>query len=331
MNKTNKSSIKTLMIICLLCFIFFSYTNKVLGVVKPTNNFYVNDYANLLDEETEKYIIESNIKLNELTGAQIVIVTVESLEGDSLEEYANKLFREFGIGDKDKNNGLLLLLALEERQFRVEVGYGLEGILPDAKTGRIQDEYIIPYLKKDDWNNGIKNGFSAILKEICNEYNLNIELQEPNKIQKNPNIIYIFEAIVLLPEGIFFGIVIRAMLKKQSGRLMPISIFMLYFTSSIFKVIVTDFISFITGIIVFVVGIIIGWNIQKFILNNKGRTIYRWRLWRTIFLRRRRLFRRRLWWRFIWRLFWRRLFWWRRFFRRRRKFKKLLKIAKVYN
>ena len=152
-------------------------TISSLAVVSPTPDFYVNDYADLLDKETEEYIINANKSLYSQTGAQIVVVTIPSLEGSSLEDYATELFRNFGIGDKTKNNGILLLLALEERQFRVEVGYGLEGILPDAKTGRIQDEYIIPYLKKNDWNDGIKNGFSAFLEIVANEYNVEVGAQ----------------------------------------------------------------------------------------------------------------------------------------------------------
>ena len=65
-------------------------------------------------------------------------------------------------------------MALEERQFRVEVGYGLEGILPDGKTGRFQDEYIIPYLKNNNWDEGIKNGYDAFYKEIVTLNNLNV-------------------------------------------------------------------------------------------------------------------------------------------------------------
>ena len=148
------------------------------SVVNPTSDFYVNDYANILDRETKNYIISTNKSLYSQTGAQIVVVTVQNLGGQSLEEYSTELFRKFGIGDKNKNNGVLLLLALEERQFRIEVGYGLEGILPDGKTGRIQDEYIIPYLKQNDWNNGIKNGFSAILQEVTNEYNVEVGAEE---------------------------------------------------------------------------------------------------------------------------------------------------------
>ena len=87
---------------------------SVLGLVKPTNQFYVNDYANIIDSEVEEYIMSRSVSLANETGAQTVVVTVPSLEGENLEKYATDLFRSFGIGDKEKNNGLLLLLALEE-------------------------------------------------------------------------------------------------------------------------------------------------------------------------------------------------------------------------
>ena len=142
------------------------------ALVKPTNDFYVNDYADILDNDVEQYIMQRSVDLEKQTDAQIVVVTVKNLEGMSLEDYATKLFRSFGIGDKDKNNGLLLLLALEERQFRVEVGYGLEGVLPDGLTGRYQDQYIIPYLKNNDWNTGVKTGYTAFYKKLCDYYEI---------------------------------------------------------------------------------------------------------------------------------------------------------------
>lgn len=147
--------------------------------VEPTNNFYVNDYANILSSETESYIMEHSVSLAQQTKAQIVIVTVPNLDGASLEEYATALFRKFGIGDKEEDNGLLLLLALEERQMRVEVGYGLEGILPDGKTGRFQDNYMIPYFKEDNFDEGILNGYKAFFGEIANYYNYNGEVDKP--------------------------------------------------------------------------------------------------------------------------------------------------------
>lgn len=163
----------------IIIFLFFLFPNVCLAVVSPTKEFYINDYANILSDTTEEYILQRSLALNEADGTQIVVVTVSDLDGMSLEEYANELFNSFEIGDKDKNNGLLLLLALEERAFRVEVGDGLAGILPDGKTGRFQDDYIIPYLKEDDWDNGIKNGYDAFYSEIVEVNNLNVDYSRP--------------------------------------------------------------------------------------------------------------------------------------------------------
>ena len=169
LNKKIKLIISFVIIILILNLASTSY-----GIVSKTSEFYVNDSANLIDANNEDYIINMNKKKKKKTGAQIVVVTVENLEGEAIEEYATELFREYGIGDKEKNNGVLLLCALEEREFRIEVGYGLEGVLTDGKTGRIQDEYIIPYLRENNFNEGITNGFNAVLKEVENEYGIRI-------------------------------------------------------------------------------------------------------------------------------------------------------------
>ena len=182
LNKKNLVT-KILVVFIIILSIFINSSNAT--TVSPTTDFYVNDYAKLLNDETKNYIISTNKSLYNQTGSQIVVVTVPSLNGNSLEEYATELFRNFGIGSKDKNNGVLLLLALEERQFRIEVGYGLEGILPDAKTGRIQDEYIIPYLKEDNWNDGIKNGYSAVLNIVAEEYNVSVGAEEAIEVPDN--------------------------------------------------------------------------------------------------------------------------------------------------
>lgn len=144
------------------------------AVVSPDDVFYVYDGAQVLSEETEQYILNTNRELEGKTGAQIVVVTISSLEGRSLEEYATELFRQWGIGDSEKNNGVLLLCAVGDRQFRVEVGYGLEGDLPDGKTGRMQDAYIIPLLQEDQFDAGIKNGYSAFLQAVAEAYDVSI-------------------------------------------------------------------------------------------------------------------------------------------------------------
>lgn len=166
---SSKRGLCTLLILCLLLPLL-TLSAAARDIPNPTPRFYVNDFANLLDAETKDHIVSTNVQLYKQTGAQVVVVTLPSLEGDNLEEYATALFRQYGIGSQEKNNGVLLLLALEDRAFRIEVGYGLEGALNDAKTGRIQDDYIIPYLKDDKWNEGIRNGFDAIIQEVNAEY-----------------------------------------------------------------------------------------------------------------------------------------------------------------
>ena len=170
---------KKILKVLLVCLIVF--TNHVFAI-EPTQEFYINDYANILSEDTEDYIQTNSVSLANATTAQIVVVTVPSLNGVSLEEYSTNLFRQFGIGDKEKNNGLLILIALEERKSRIEVGYGLEGVLPDGKTGRIQDEYMIPYFKDNNFDEGILNGYKALFKEVASEYNYDAKNKTQNRI-----------------------------------------------------------------------------------------------------------------------------------------------------
>ncbi len=203
-------------------------TNSI-AVVSPTSDFYVNDYAKLLNESTKDYIISTNKSLYNQTGSQIVVVTVPSLDGDSLEEYATELFRNFGIGDKSKNNGVLLLLALQERQFRIEVGYGLEGVLTDGKTGRIQDEYIIPYLKQNNWNEGIKNGFSAILDEVSKEYNVEVGVENAVAIKTTKtNLLIMYIPFFSFIIGIILG---RLKRSKVLSKNVTVVFSVLYFIS----------------------------------------------------------------------------------------------------
>ncbi len=157
------------------------------SALEPTEEFYVNDFANILSDETESYIIKQSNAMYHVDGTQIVVVTVPSLDGEILEEFSLDLARSFGIGDDEADNGLLLLLALEERMFRVEVGYGLEGVLNDAKTGRFQDDYMIPYFKDDKWDEGIINGYNAFFEEIVLKNNLEIDYDVPIGNNENPS------------------------------------------------------------------------------------------------------------------------------------------------
>ncbi len=173
---------------------------------KPVQNIYVQDYAGLLSEATEQEILQTAKALDEATSAQVVMVTVESLDNVSIEEYANTLFRSWGIGDKEKNNGVLFLISKNDRQSRVEVGYGLEGRLNDAKTGRIQDE-AIPYFKNGDFDRGILIIFNLLVGEVCQEYNienLRAPVETSNTEEGIPWFFWliVFAVIVLVITGI---------------------------------------------------------------------------------------------------------------------------------
>ena len=184
------------------------------AVVSPTSDFYVNDYANILNSETKQYIMNTNIKLHDYTKAQVCVVTVESLEGKTVEEYATETFRSFGIGDKEKNNGVLLIVSTGDRKIRIEVGYGLEGRLTDARTGAILDAYAVPYLKDNNWNEGIKNTFNAIISDIEKEYDLDLGAEKPigNLEEDNDEISTIMAAIVL---AVFLFLIVWSM--KHGG------------------------------------------------------------------------------------------------------------------
>ena len=225
------------LILILLSIVFLP---SVRAIVSPTSNFYVNDYANILSSETEQYIMNRSVALNNVDGTQIVVVTVNNLEGMTLENYATQLFRSFGIGDKQKNNGLLLLLALEEREFRVEVGYGLEGILPDGKTGRFQDQYIIPYLRDNNWDEGIKNGYDAFYKEIVTLNNLNIEYLEPVNMQNDNNNMNVLELVfsLVLIFGVI-GLILGACLRNLDKKVLLTLIYLIIIFLIIYRLYVS--------------------------------------------------------------------------------------------
>lgn len=105
----------------------------------PTQDIYLVDDAGMVEAEDRQKILAMGRELDQKTRAQVVVVTISTLGPESIEDYANKLFRKWGIGDKKKNNGVLLLIAKEDRKFRIEVGYGLEGSITDGYAGSVLD------------------------------------------------------------------------------------------------------------------------------------------------------------------------------------------------
>lgn len=139
---------------------------------KPTTDFFVNDFAGCLSSDDAAYMQSLGEALYKATKAQVVVVTVESLDGESIEDYAIGLGREWGIGDEKTDSGVLLLLSSGDREVRIEVGYGLEGRLTDGKTGRILDNYAMPYLRNNDFSTGLRQAYAALVNEVYAEYGM---------------------------------------------------------------------------------------------------------------------------------------------------------------
>ncbi len=136
----------------------------------PTLTGRVIDQANLLDTATENALDEQLAAHEAQTSNQIVVVTVDSLDGYADADYALRLGRQWGIGTEQKSNGVILLVAPNERKVRIEVGYGLEGALPDGLAGQIIRQNILPQFKEDDYPGGIRSGINAILQAVVGEY-----------------------------------------------------------------------------------------------------------------------------------------------------------------
>ena len=139
---------------------------------KPTKNFFVNDFANVISNADEEKMQQQGEALFKECGAQVVVVTVKSLNGEDLESYSLNLARSWRIGSDKNDDGILLLLAVDERKVRIEVGYGLEGALPDSKTGRILDTYGVDRFKKNDFSTGLAAVYDSLINEVYIEKGL---------------------------------------------------------------------------------------------------------------------------------------------------------------
>jgi len=130
---------------------------------------WVSDFAGIFTPSNRAALDNRLKEVQDKTTAQIFVVTLKSLEGGEINDFANRLFQKWKIGQKGKDNGLLLIMAVEDRKVRIEVGYWLEGALPDAKTGRILDEQVIPWFKNGQIAEGLTHGADYLAVIAANE------------------------------------------------------------------------------------------------------------------------------------------------------------------
>lgn len=160
-------------VVTLVLALTFTIFAAAINLPQPTSNFFVNDFANVIDADVQDELQSIGASLYKQTTAQVVVVTVDSLDGYDVNEYALELGREWGVGSED-NNGVVLLLSVNDRQVTIQVGYGLEGCLPDGKTGRILDEYAIPHLSNDDFSTGLSDTYKVLVSTVCEEYGVQL-------------------------------------------------------------------------------------------------------------------------------------------------------------
>ena len=190
-----------------------SYASKL--PEKPYSH--IVDLAGIMDNGIEAKVSRLLMELEEKTGAQVVVLSVDSLEGVPLEEYSINIAEKWGLGQKDIDNGLLMLFAMNERKYRFEVGYGLEGILPDSLVGSIGREKIVPNFKRGDYSKGIASAALAVAGIIAKDKGVPLsglkEMNPPVKKQKNKNsfwdlvyfILFVLFMLFVIYAGTFGG------------------------------------------------------------------------------------------------------------------------------
>ncbi len=161
-----------------ICTIFTSTIS--FAIPKPTSDYFL-DELNVLSQSTKDSINNTNKELEKKTKAQIVVVTIKDLEDKEPEDYALKLGRSWGVGDEKERNGVVILVGYEPttEKYRtsIQIGYGLEGALNDAKVGRIIDNYLIPNFDKNNiktLDKGLNEVFNAVVSQVVQEYNIEL-------------------------------------------------------------------------------------------------------------------------------------------------------------
>ncbi len=198
---------KIVCIAVLLC-VFLGLTASADSVLSPTDRFFINDFANVISSEDENAIYAMGVQLFEKTGAQVVAVTIDDLNGADVDEYALLLGRQWGVGDAEKDTGVVLLLSVNDREVTIQVGYGLEGAITDIRAGILLDHYAVPSFSKDDFSTGMRNTYDAIVNEVYIEFDMQPdENYTPVSELESENSFGFFEiaVILLLILSLFLG------------------------------------------------------------------------------------------------------------------------------
>lgn len=181
---------------------FFSITLGITSLkaqnvlAKPNPPQLVNDIAGVLSPAEKAALENKLVAVDDSSSNQIAVVILPTLDGNPIEEYSTKLFREWGIGNKKTNNGILLLVAINDRKVRIEVGYGLEGAIPDITANSIIDNDIKPAFRAGAYYDGIDKATDDIAKAAVGEYK--VARKKTRKDTGNGLVMFIVIAIIIV-------------------------------------------------------------------------------------------------------------------------------------
>ncbi len=196
---TLHARIKSAVLVFLLVAICCLARAEKIASIRPQG--YVTDLAGVIDAGTRAKLETLCAEVEQKTGAQIAVVTVRSLDGESKEDYAADLYKSLGVGSKKNNRGVLLLLAPQERQYRIEVGYGLEPVINDARAGDIGRE-MTPYLKQGDYSAAVLVATTRIAQLIAADSGVQLN-GIPNQQARPPTSQTPWWLPILIPIAIF--------------------------------------------------------------------------------------------------------------------------------
>ncbi len=190
-------------------------SDQLIETLKPQG--LVSDYAGVFSSREKSELTAQLNGLRQTTGIEVAVVALDSLRGGQLEDFATRLYEKWGIGQKGRDNGVLLLAVIQDRKMRIEVGYGLEGVLTDAEAGRIRDADIIPYFKQNKYAMGLTRGALAIAEQVADGEFYAKKIPPQVKKKAKPNVL-----VRLLVFAVFIVIFIKnpflAMLLLSGGR-----------------------------------------------------------------------------------------------------------------
>jgi uncharacterized protein len=159
---------------------------------------WVHDEANVLSPDTKASLEYTLQKERDSSSNQIAILIVPSLNGESLEDFSLRVAEAWQLGKKEKDNGVLLFISVDDRKIRIEVGYGLEGVLTDALSSRIIRNEIAPHFREGDYNGGVQAGVAAIIQGIKGEYINEDPVPRKKNSKRSPFVTILILIIILI-------------------------------------------------------------------------------------------------------------------------------------